>query len=68
MPKVDIFPRLARVGNFVLDHLPTILPRETLASHGDHGASAMLDAALDPQGTLDFGWDSEGTYIDPNEY
>lgn len=66
MPEVNIFPRLAKVGNFILDHLPTILPRETLASHGDHGASFMLDNALDTQPQLPF--DDGGRWSDMGEY
>ena len=33
---MDLFPRLSKVAGFLLDHLPTYLPREPLASHGDH--------------------------------
>lgn len=48
-----ILPSFKEVGRFVLAHLPTMLPREPLAS-GDHGASEMLDASLDTQPQLEF--------------
>lgn len=48
MPEFRILPRLCTVGEFVLNHLPTMLPKVPL-SRGDHehGAEAML-APLTP--------------------
>jgi hypothetical protein len=34
-PKINLFPRLVKVGEFILDHLPTQLPKQPLA-RGDH--------------------------------
>ena len=70
---INPFPniKVLEVGRYILDHLPTMLPRTTLATHGDHqphGAAEMLDAALDTPVQASFGWDSEGTYINDREY
>ena len=50
----NLFPRLRAVGAFVVDHLPTMLPKHIL-SRGDHpmhevtGGGPFLDAQLEAQ-------------------
>jgi len=54
MPKIDLFPRLAKIGEFILDHLPTYLPNVPLARgdhtfEANHGGGPLLDQSLDQE-------------------
>ena len=73
-PKIDLFPRLTRIGRAV----GRFLTVQQLASHGDHflheerGGGPALDRELYDQPQLEYAdptqplnrWDSEGTYLD----